>query len=53
MFVFQRNGISDMLLEVAIGDGQPNFPTVMFEVLAQGFGDGENGFFPRGLVIAG
>lgn len=39
-----------MVQEVPIGDGEFAFPAVLFEVIAQGVGDGENRFFPGGLV---
>ena len=37
-------------MKIAIGDGQPYFAAVVCQVMAQGFGDGEDGLFPGGFV---
>jgi hypothetical protein len=50
MFVFKRDGISDMLKEVRIGYGQPDFPSVLFQIIAEGIGNGKNGLFPGRFV---
>ena len=39
-----------MLMKVAIGYGQPDFTALICQVMAQGFGDGEDGLFPGGFV---
>ena len=50
MFVFEGDGISDVLQEVAVGYGQLDFAAVVFEVIAKRFGDREDGFFPGWLI---
>ena len=37
-------------MKVAIGYGQPDFTAMICQVMAQGFGDGEDGLFPGGFV---
>jgi len=53
VFVFQGDRIGDMLLEVAVGNGELYFAAVVFEVIAQGIGYGEDGFFRDGLLSSG
>ena len=38
-----------MLEEVLVGYGQPYFAAMVFEIVAQEVGDGENGLFPGGF----
>ena len=38
------------MLQVAIGDRQPDFAAMVLEVIAEGFGNGEDGLFPGGFV---
>ena len=46
VFVFEGHGIRDMLMKVAVRDGQPDFAAMVGEIMAQGVCDGKNGFFP-------
>ncbi len=50
VFVFKGNGPGDMLKEIAVGYGQFDFAAVVLEVIPQGLGVGEVGFFPGRLV---
>jgi len=50
ILVLEGNGVGDMVQEVSVRYREFAFPAVMFEVVAQGVGDGENGFFPGGLI---
>ena len=50
VFIFQWDGIGDMLMKIAIGYGQANFAAVVCQVMAQGFGDWKDGLFPGGFV---
>lgn len=46
VFVFEGHGIRDVLMKVAVRDGQPDFAAMVCEIMAQGVCDGENGLFP-------
>jgi hypothetical protein len=50
IFVFEGDRVGHMVEQVFIGNGQFPFPAVMFEIVAQGVRDGENRFFPGGLI---
>jgi hypothetical protein len=50
VFVFEGYGISDVVQEVLVGDGEADFAAMLFEVAAQAFGNRENGLFPGWFV---
>lgn len=46
IFIFQWYGIRDMLMKVAVRDGQADFAAMVCEIMAQGVCDREDGLFP-------
>lgn len=50
VFVFEGHGIRDVLVKIAVRNGQPDFAAMVCEVMAQGLGNWEDGLFPGRFV---